>query len=322
MIYLVKGSDEYLRRREVKRVIATAKKADAVLSVQEISAKSYKKGDIAKNATPSLFGDAPLLVVQDAGECSDDFIEDVVSLAEGITKGKKFESIMVILHSGVIRGKRAITALSKITDPKQFKLIEAAPLKKDLEKQTFAAAEFRALGKSATNETLAALVQYAGADLAELAGYIRQISDDLGEGQSVTKQYVDEFFKGLLQVDVWEMIGAAVAGNSTQAIALFRHSLQSGSSPNALIPAVAVKVRQLAKVATLGADGRTGKDTGMNDWQLKNVQRDLRGFSSSRLIKSLQALSAADYASKTGSADGGAFEFEVALRVLAGDNLA
>ncbi|MDR2508899.1 MAG: DNA polymerase III subunit delta [Candidatus Ancillula sp.] len=321
MIYLVKGSDEYLRRREVKRVIATAQKADAVLAVQEISAKTYKKGDLSKTMTPSLFGDVPLLVVQDAGECSDDFIDDIVALAEKITKGEKFTSTVVILHSGVIRGKKALTALGKIANPKEYKLIEAAPLKKDTEKQAFAASELRALGKSATNDTLQALVQYAGNDLAELSGYINQISSDMGDSQTVPKQFVDDFFKNLLQVDVWSIISAAVSGNSTQAIALFRHGLQAGASPNALIPAVSRKLRDMSKVASLGRDGRSAQDVGMQSWQVKNIQNEMRGFSSTRLVKSLQALSSADYASKTGSADVGAFEFEVALRVLAGDNL-
>ncbi len=99
---------------------------------------------------------------------------------------------------------------------------------------------------------------------------------------------------------------AAVAGNSAQALHLLRHALATGVDPVPLVAALALKVRSLAKVSSVGGRGRpadVARDLGMAPWQVDRARRELQGWSQEGLARAMLALADADTAVKGGGRD-------------------
>jgi DNA polymerase-3 subunit delta len=318
MIHLIKGKEQFIRRQTVDKIIASGKKQSPDLNVVRILAKNYSKGDISNLTSPSILGDASLLIIEEAENTNDALIEDVVKLCERFSKNEKIDAAVIIEHSGAVRGKKMIDALTKAVVTKSVMVHEAAEMKKPAEKIAFVQVQAKNYGKTIANDASDALVQYAGDDLAVLSGYIKQLASDIGEEKSsISLETVQSFFKAVLKVDVWDIINAAVGGNSYQAIMLFRHAVQNGQSVAGLVPLFNKKLMDIAKVSGISSGKATASSLGMAPWMVTNLQREAKNFTTEKLKQSFVALSDADLASKSGI-DNGALAFESALRTIAG----
>jgi DNA polymerase-3 subunit delta len=318
LIHLIKGKEEFLRSRARKEVVARALKSAPDTPVIEMSAKNYAKGRLAEALSPSLLSPSSVVVVDDAESyATDDFPLDVLKLVEQAQAGS-FEGTLILQHTGVVKGKKFITAIEGLTKQKKAEIHPAEEIKRDDQKQAFVAAEFRKHKMSVANDGAAMLVQYVGDNLGELVGYVNQLAGDAPEGTAtISKDYINQYFQGLQQVDVFEIINAAVAGNLGRSLALLRHAYEQGESPASLIPRFVVKIRQIGKVAGAKRLGLGPADLKMSPWQVTNVQKESRDFTSTRLANSVQGLAAADVAAKGGSLDAGRYELERALTAIA-----
>ncbi len=130
--------------------------------------------------------------------------------------------------------------------------IVCAELKRDVEKQEFAAAEFRAAGRSISARALRALVAAFADDLAELSAACRQlIADATGE---ISEAVVARYYGGRVETNAFAVADAAIAGRHGEALIALRHALDSGADPVPIVAAFAMKVRTMAKVS--GRQGR------------------------------------------------------------------
>ena len=97
---------------------------------------------------------------------------------------------------------------------------------------------------------------------------------------------------------------AALAGNAPVALSTLRHALSTGVDPVPLVSALAMKVRQLAKVfGVRGSSAQLARDLGMAPWQVDKARRSLQGWTAEALARSLQAVAAADFEVKGGGRD-------------------
>ena len=74
-----------------------------------------------------------------------------------------------------------------------------------------------------------------------------------------------------------------------------RHALATGTDPVVIVSALAIKIRQLARVAaSAGRKDITPAKLGMAPWQIDSARRQLRGWSDDGLADAIVAVANAD----------------------------
>src|SRR5690606_18254520 len=111
----------------------------------------------------------------------------------------------------------------------------------------FVGADVRAAGRRIAPGAVRALVAAFGDDLAELAGAVRQLLDDV-DGE-ITEAEVTRYHGGRIETTAFDVADAALAGRTGDALVLLRHALDSGADPVPVVAAFAMKIRGMAKVA-------------------------------------------------------------------------
>ena len=76
-----------------------------------------------------------------------------------------------------------------------------------------------------------------------------------------------------------------------------------GTEPVAIVAALAMKVRQLARVAAAGGRRMSPAELGMAPWQVDRARRELQGWSDDALATSILAVARADAEAKGASRD-------------------
>src|SRR5690606_12976810 len=100
-LHLVVGDDEFLAERAVAGVVESARAADPDTIVETFVARDMTPGDLMAAVSPSLFGGARVVVVQDGQDAKKDLsgaILDYVGAPEP-------DVTLVLTHAGGAKGK-------------------------------------------------------------------------------------------------------------------------------------------------------------------------------------------------------------------------
>jgi DNA polymerase-3 subunit delta len=166
-------------------------------------------------------------------------------------------------------------------------------LKKDSEKQDFAAAEFAHAGRRVTGSAIRALVSAFSDDLAELASACQQLlADTTGE---ITEVTVDQYYAGRVETNAFQVADAAIAGRHGDALVLLRHALATGADPVPIVAAFASKLRTMAKLyGSTSPAGQLAQRFGLAPWQVDRARRDLHGWTEDGLGRTIEEIAEAD----------------------------
>ena len=180
----------------------------------------------------------------------------------------------MLRHAGGQRGKKLLDAIRAGTGAGIE--IVCAELKRDVEKQEFVAAEFRAAGRSVHPRALRALVAAFSGDLSDLSSACRQlIADAPGD---IDEAVVTRYYAGRVDMNAFEVADTAIAGRHGEALIALRHALDSGADPVPIVAAFAMKVRTMAKVSGVRGGGpKVAASLGLAPWQVDRARRDLAG---------------------------------------------
>jgi DNA polymerase III subunit delta len=294
-LVLVSGPETLLIDRAVDRILRRAREAAADLEVVRLTAAAYAAGELALQASPSLFGGTKLILVADLDEAADDLLADL----EAYLAAPDPDVTLVVTHKGGQRGKRVLDALKKAG----AEVLMAPAMKSERDKTEFVTREFAAAGRSARPDAVHALVDAVGKDLRELAAACQQlISDTHGV---VDLDLVTTYHAGKVEATGFRVADAAVAGSAGEALRLLRHAFAVGVDPVPIVAVLAAQLRQLVKVEAAGR-GRSAdiaRQVGLAPWQVEKAWRVLGGWDSEGLGRSIQAVAAADFEVKGGGRD-------------------
>ncbi|MGO1317836.1 MAG: DNA polymerase III subunit delta [Cellulomonadaceae bacterium] len=293
-VVLVQGGEGVLVERAVQRLRELSHEADPETEVAEIEAATYARGMLAVEASPSLFADRRLVLVHDAQSATDDLILDVVDYVAAPAP----DVVLVIEHRGGQRGKRMLDAIRASGAPEAV----CEPVKKDADKVSFAADEFRRARRRADAAAVRALVEAVGSDLRELASACAQlVADTTG---TINEQVVATYYGGRVEATGFKVADAAVSGQRTEAVTLLRHALATGVDPVPIVAVLALKLRALAKVAAMrGRAGVSASSLGMAPWQVERARRELQRWTPEGLAAAITAVADADEEVKGGGRD-------------------
>ena len=240
---LITGSEGLLAERALASVLAELRHTEPDLEAIRVAAAAYEGGVLGLHASPSLFGGAKAVVVEDFDEGGEELQADVLALVAAPAP----DLTLVVMHKSGQRGKKALDALKAA----RAQVIECPPIKTDRDKADFVTHEFRRQGRKVTPGAVQALVEAVGKDLRELASACSQlVADTVGV---VDERVVETYHAGKVEASGFRVADAALAGQTSEALRLLRHAIATGVDP---VPIVAVLASQLRTLVKVGAAGR------------------------------------------------------------------
>lgn len=306
-VVLIFGPEDFIASRAVDDVRRKLRAQNPELELTSLDAAHYTAGQLGMVTSPSLFSEPKLIEVAALASMSDDFLQDALAYI----KDPAPDVTLLLLHGGGVRGKKLLDALKALGVPR----VECQPLKKDAEKTQFVSAEFSLARRRIDAQAVRALVAAVGASLSELAAACSQlIADTTG---MVSSDDVDKYYGGRVEATAFRVADAALAGNGPAALSTLRHALATGVDPVPLVAALAMKVRQVAKVFALrGSSAQLARDLGMSPWQVDAARRDAGHWTGPALVTAIKVLAETD-AQVKGEAKDPVYAVEHAVTVIA-----
>ncbi len=293
-LVLVLGSESYLASRAIRKIRELARTEHPDLELSEINESEYSPGLLLNHAAPSLFGEPRLVLVNGVSE---GLLEDLEEVSRNLPENTY---VVVRVSSLVGQGGKIKAAFSS-----RALVVQCDELKRDSDRIDFARSEFSQAGIKVDADALRALVVAFNEDLGELGGACAQLINS-GHSQ-ITSEIVERTFEGRIETNAFKIADAALSGNATDAIRLLRHGLSTGIDEVALTAALAMRIRQLARL--FNDRNAAPAALGMQPWQLDKARKELIGWDEASLIALVQQLADTDAAVK-GAAKDPAFALE------------
>jgi DNA polymerase-3 subunit delta len=269
---------------------AAARAADPAVEVCDIAPGALQPGTFAELVSPSLFGEAKVVVlreIQDLGTGQAEEIKRYLADPAG-------QIALVLTHPGGAKGKALLDAVRKYKP----EVVDCPKLTKPAERTAFLRGEFRRAKRTVTEEAAQIVVDAVGSDLRELAAAADQLLADT-EG-TVDEAAVAHYYTGHAEVSGFTVADLAVEGRLAEALEQLRFALATGVAAVLVTSALATGVRQIGKVA---AAGPAARDLGLPPWRVEKIRRQSRGWSPEGLTVALHAIATADAAVKGAAAD-------------------
>ena len=264
----------------MRNLLAQAKAKDPTTEITRLEAATYEPHQLDTLVSPSLFGEPRLVYVPALEQMTDALLSDLIAYV-----GAADPEVSVILrHNGGQRGKRLLDAIKASPYP----TIQCEAVKSAKDKSSLVVAD-------------GALVDALGSDLRELCSAVDQLLADT-QG-TISVDHVRTYYAGRIEATGFTVADAAAAGNTPAAITALRHAVATGTDPVAIVAALAMKVRQLARVAAAGGRRMSPAELGMAPWQVDRARRELQGWSDDALATSILAVARADAEAKGASRD-------------------
>lgn len=278
-LILVSGPESYLASRAITSLKKTLRGEHPNLEVTEVSDGDYSAGLLVSLATPSLFAEPRLIIIQSASEGL------LVDLEQYLGLGVDQCTVVVRLpnavgHNGKVKTALAAKALNVVCDE----------LKKDADRAGFVAGEFKALGISIEPQAVKALLSAFGSDLGELGAACSQLS--FSGKTKIDLELVERTFQGRVETNAFKIADAALAGDASEAIRLYRHGFATGIDNVALTAALAMRVRTLAKL--FNNVNSQAAALGMAPWQLDKARKEVRLFTEESLTALVELVAQTD----------------------------
>ena len=292
---LISGPEGVLAERALASTLEALRATQPDVEVIRLAAQAYTAGEVSIHASPSLFGGAKAIVVQDLDEAGEELQADLLALLAAPVD----DLWLVVTHKSGARGKKVLDTLKK----SGARVLECPAIKTDRDKSDFITHEFRAARRKATPEAVRALIEAVGKDVRELASAAAQLVADT-EGV-IDESVVQRYHGGKVEATGFRVADAAVAGQAAEALRLLRHAISTGVDPVPIVAVLAGQLRQLVKVGSAGrgSSAQLAKSLGMAPWQIDKARRALSGWDGEGLGHAIQAVAAADFEVKGGGRD-------------------
>jgi len=287
-LVIISGPETYFASRAIRQIKDQLRVEHQELEVSEVAEGEYSPGLLFSLAAPSLFNEPRLVVIQSASE---GLLEDIQSLMSDPAQNCTIviRTPNLVGQNGKVKKELASLALN----------ISCDEVKKDSDRIDFINREFKTFGIPIDQPAVKALVAAFGSDMGELGAACDQLAKS-GKAK-VTASDVEQSFEGRQETNAFKIADAALAGNATEAIRLFRHGSATGIDPVALTAALAMKIRQLARL--FNDRNATPAALGMAPWQVDKARRELNGWSEAELIELVQLSAKTDFDTKGASRD-------------------
>ncbi len=288
-VVLLWGEDAFLLRE-------TALELLGALRPTEVDAAEWQGTELQDLATPSLFGEARALLVNDARSLSKDALG---ALAAYLAAPDPDARLVLVAEVG--ERAKVPAALDKLVRPVgQVRELKVA--RKDLEPWLIQRA--KRSGLDLAPPAARALVEVIGEEPGRLAAALAQLADAFA-AERITPELVHRQFRGLGEQKVWDLCDRAFAKDLPGAIRSLRSLEAGGDDPLLVLGGIASRLRDLMRVRSLPdrlPPAEVAKQAGLRfDWQARRYQQQARNFSLGELVEIHDRVTEADRALKSGA---------------------
>lgn len=307
-LHLVLGEDEFLSERATSAVVAAYRAAgdagDEPPVVSRLGGPEVTAPQLFELLSPSLFGEARIVVITGAAELGKDAQSAVLGAAGDLPD----ETLLVVQHTGGGRAKALVGELRKAGAMEH----PAGKLTRHNDIVGFVKKEFRALSVRVSQEACEVLVEAVGSDLRQLASACGQLVADTGG--KVDVEAVRRYHSGVVGVSGFTVAERAVTGDLAGAIEALEWAMHTGVPHVVLADALADAVHSIAIVGTQrGAPPGDLARQGMPPWKVKKVMAQTRHWSIDSLGLALQTVARLNGEVK-GQAEDTSYALERAVR--------
>jgi DNA polymerase-3 subunit delta len=297
-VTVVVGDDEFRTERAISTVIAAVRSIDPEVEVKELGAGEIEPGQFAELTSPSLFGEGRLIVIRDSDQLGKDVAEELGSVMRDPGDGVH----VVLSHRGGARGK----AILDVAAAAGARRVDSTKLTRPSDRVDFVRDEFRAAGRTISEDAARALLDALGTDLREIAAACSQLGTDVAGVVDVT--VVATYYRGRAEATGFAVADRALEGKLAEALEQLRWALAVGTAPVLISSALAQGIRSLAKVASAprnlrGAD--LARELGMPPWKIDRVRNQVRGWTPDGIGLAVMAVADADAQIKGAGTDSG-----------------
>lgn len=295
---IVFGGDPFVNEGIARDLIAQARVACPDAELIELDATDADRYDFDEAVSPSLLSDTAIVVVTNLQNADEPLGDAMSAYCKQAAAEPGQSSLVICRHEGGVKGKRLVDQLVRAGAGRT----DAPDLKKPEAKLNFTIQQFERRGRRVEPAAAQQLVAVLGDRIGELAAMCSQLCFDFDDNPMPLAR-VDQYLTANPQVTGFNVADKAVEGHAAEAIVMMRAAVEQGIDPIALIGALAMKLRTLAKAAAVKSGAISTAEAKTNPWVLKNATRQLGGWTSQGLAASIRMLAWADEQSKTNGGD-------------------
>lgn len=308
---VVTGGDPYLNDQAVRDLRQQAQHARPDAELIELDATIADRYAFDEAVSPSLLSPVSIVIVRNLQNADEPLSDTMVSYSKQALADPKQASIVIAQHEGGPKGKRLLDQLTRtgayINKPADLKRTDA--------KLQFVTGQFEQRNRRIEPAACQQLVAVLGEHTGELAAMCEQLCFDFDDNP-MSLNRVNQYLTANPQVTGFTVADTAMAGNTTGAIIAMRSAVEQGTDPIALIGALAMKLRTIAKAAAVRAGTISQAEAKVNPWVMRNTMRQLPGWISAGLAACITQLAWADEQSKTNGGDP-VYALEQAIQLIA-----
>ena len=307
-ITIAYGNEPILVDRAVSAAVAAVRRIDPTVQRTTIAASAPEAGAaIAEAATPTLFGDATVVVVTGVDAASEEADAAIRAFADDAPE----HAWLVVSHPGGVKGKNLLDHLRKAGAEQ----VDCAAVRRGRDTLDFLNREFSARKRAIAPEALQVLYDAIGQDLRLLTAAVSQLIADV-EANPIQADDVREYFAGVADVSSFSIADAVWDRRAVDALRSLRYAMHA--SDQIAIPTVAALangLRSVVRVAAMGpgaSEQAVAKEAGVPPWKVKALRHQWSAWSGDqrRLAAAAVALADADGALKGGVLEGSALDAE------------
>ncbi len=289
MVIFLYGPDTFRLNRKLKQIINEYKNRGRGINFAVFNSLDEPANDFfAELRQDSLFGEKKLFVVK-APVSNKEFKE---SLIDGIEKIAASEHNIVFVQEGkVLKADRLLKALSKLGQTQEFDLLENAGV------ESWAAAEFKRLGKPVSPKVVRLLVERVGNDLWRLENEIQKLVH-FAIDREINIDDVAKNVTPAISAGVFDAIDAVASRSRERMFALTRERLAAGDHPIYFLAMVAGQLKNLLLIKSSPAAGAAG--LGMHPFVFGKSRAQANRFSLDELKAAYRTVCGTDLDIKTG----------------------
>ncbi|OZG62611.1 DNA polymerase III subunit delta [Bifidobacterium hapali] len=298
---IVFGGDPYVNDQTARDLRHQAQHNRPDAELIELDAGESDRYSFDEAVSPSLLADVAIVTVTNLQNADDKLADAMIAYCKQAcanAASANESSIVICRHDGGMKGKRVVDQLEKAGARKEL----VPDLKKADAKLNFTISRFERQHRRVDPAAAQQLVAVLGEKTGELAAMCDQLCFDFDD-DPIGLDRVNQYLTANPQVTGFAVADTAVAGRTAEAIIQMRSAVEQGTDPIALIGALAMKLRSMAKASAVRSGVISQAEAKMNPWVLKNAQRQLSGWTSDGMSRCIRMLAWADEQSKTNGGD-------------------
>jgi len=304
---LLVGTEEFLVGRAVARVMAAARAVDPAVERREVDAEDpVALGALQTALSPSLFGEAAVVVVRGIAEAPESVVENLVAGLGDLAD----ETWVVVVHPGS-RARKLLDQLRALSVPGGVAEVACAEVKRGKATRDLLESEARSAGRRLTGDGADALVMALGSDIALLVGALEQLLADQPE-DPIDAAVVTATFAGVAEVSGFQLADAVWEGRALLALQRLRWGLSSQTVSGAgAVGSLAAGLRAMVRVAGTPrgmAEADVARVAGVPPFKVRALRQAVQGWEPAQLADAVIALAAVDAAVKGGLRPGESLE--------------